>query len=111
MILSGQTTIGADLGTEQLEKSLKAGAIGLLATIAFMILMYRFAGLVASISLVLYTLLFITILKIWPDWLGGPIVLSLSGAAGIALSIGLAVDGSILIFERMKEEVARGKSG
>jgi len=109
VILSGQTTIQAELGKDQLDKSIKAAALGLLATIVFMIIMYQLAGLVAAISLLLYTGMFITILKIWPVSLGGPIVLSLAGAAGIALSIGLAVDGNILIFERVKEEIKKGR--
>lgn len=110
VILSGQTTIGAQLGEEQLARSLKAAFFGLLATMLFMIAMYRFSGVVASLALLLYTGLFITILKTWPTSFGGPIVLSLSGAAGIALSIGLAVDGNILIFERFKEEIRRGRT-
>ncbi len=108
--LSGQTTITPQLGEAQLQKSLKAGFYGFLATIIFMIIMYRFAGFIAGIALLLYATLFITILKTWPESLGGPIVLSLSGVAGIVLSIGLAVDGNILIFERLKEELFKGKS-
>ena len=110
VILSGQTTIGAKLGEDQLSKSLKAALFGFIATMIFMVIMYRFAGVVASLSLILYAGLFVTILKTWPTSFGGPIVLSLAGAAGIALSIGLAVDGNILIFERMKEEIRRGRT-
>ncbi len=109
VILSGQTTIQPALGAEQLSKSLKAGACGLLATMLFMMLGYRFAGLIASVALLLYISVFITILKIWPESFGGPIVLTLAGMAGIALSVGLAVDGNILIFERMKEEYVKRK--
>ncbi len=108
--LSGQTTIQPELGADQLSKSLRAAIFGFLATILFMIVSYQFAGVIASIALILYALMFITILKIWPNSFGGPIVLSLAGAAGIALSIGLAVDGNILIFERMKEEIKKGRS-
>lgn len=107
--LSGQSTILPELGEEQLNKSLKAAKYGLLATMIFMLLGYRLGGVVASFALILYAALFIAILKIWPESLGGPIVLSLSGMAGIALSIGLAVDGNILIFERMKEEIKKKK--
>jgi len=110
VILSGQMTIEAALGTDQMHKSLKAGAMGLGATLIFMILLYRWSGIVATIALLIYTAIFITILKVWPNSLGGPIVLTLSGAAGIALSLGLAVDGNILIFERMKEELRNGRS-
>ncbi|MCF7847061.1 MAG: protein translocase subunit SecD [Candidatus Gracilibacteria bacterium] len=113
VILSGQMTIEPALGEIQLDKSLKAGAIGLLATMLFMMLSYRFPGVVATFSLALYTGLFVSVLKVWtalPSSFGGPIVLSLAGIAGVALSIGLAVDGNILIFERMKEELRKGKS-
>ena len=108
--LSGQTSIQPELGAEQLDKSLKAATFGFIATIIFMIAMYRFAGLIAGVALILYALIFIAILKVWPTSFGGPIVLSLSGAAGIALSIGLAVDGNILIFERLQEEIQKGRS-
>ncbi len=108
--LSGQLTIEPSLGKEQLNKSLKAAAFGLIATMLFMILMYNFAGVVAAIALAIYAGLYITILKLWPESFGGPIVLSLAGVAGIALSIGLAVDGNILIFERVKEELAKKRS-
>ncbi len=110
VILSGQTTIKAELGQDQLTKSLKAGFWGFVATMFFMILGYRFAGVIASIALSIYAAIFITILKTWPESFGGPIVLTLAGMAGIALSIGLAVDGNILIFERMKEEFAKRKN-
>jgi len=108
--LSGQLTIEPSLGQDQLNKSLKAAAFGLIATMLFMIVMYNFAGFVAAISLAIYAGLYIAILKLWPESFGGPIVLSLSGIAGIALSIGLAVDGNILIFERVKEELAKKRS-
>jgi len=108
--LSGQTTVKAELGEQQLKNSLKAAFAGFLATIIFMIIFYRFAGFIAALSLIIYAALYVMILKIWPTGFGGPIVLSLSGAAGVALSIGLAVDGNILIFERMKEELRKGRS-
>lgn len=108
--LSGQLTIEPSLGAEQLSKSLRAAAFGLIATMIFMIVLYNFAGFVAAISLAMYAGLYIAILKLWPESFGGPIVLSLSGVAGIALSIGLAVDGNILIFERVKEELAKKRS-
>lgn len=108
--LSGQLTIEPSLGKEQLSKSLKAAAFGLIATMIFMIILYNFAGFIAAISLAMYAGLYVTILKLWPESFGGPIVLSLSGIAGIALSIGLAVDGNILIFERVREELAKKRS-
>lgn len=107
--LSGETTIRPELGEEQLNKSLKAAGLGFLATIVFMLISYQLAGIVAAVALAIYAGLFITVLKIWPTGLGGPIVLSLAGMAGMALSVGLAVDGNILIFERMREELKRGK--
>jgi preprotein translocase subunit SecD len=67
-------------------------------------------GVIAAVALTLYASIFVTMLKIWPESFGGPIVLTLAGIAGIVLSIGLAVDGNILIFERLKEELKRGRS-
>lgn len=107
--LSGQLTIQAELGQAQLKESLHAAILGILGIMVFMVLVYRLAGVIASVSLALYAGMFITILKVWSESFGGPIVLSLAGAAGIALSIGLAVDGNILIFERFKEEIRRGR--
>ena len=107
--LSGQTTIEPQLGTQQWQASIKAAFVGLLGTVLLIIGIYRFAGVVASAALLLYVGLFVSILKLWPVDFGGPIVLTLAGMAGIALSIGLAVDGNILIFERIREEIFRGK--
>lgn len=109
VVLSGQMTITPELGHDQLAKSLKAGMFGFLAIMIFIITVYRFAGVIAAISLSLYAGLFMTILKLWPESFGGPIVLTLAGIAGIVLSVGLAVDGNILIFERLKEEFRRGR--
>jgi preprotein translocase subunit SecD len=75
-----------------------------------MIVMYRVPGAVAAVALIIYALIYVALLKLWPASLGGPIVMSLSGAAGVALSIGLAVDGNILIFERLKEELIKGRT-
>jgi len=110
VVLSGQMTIQPELGAEQLQKSYKAALLGFITTLLFMIISYRLAGLVAGVALILYAAFFVVIIKTWPESFGGPIVMSLAGMAGVALSIGLAVDGNILIFERMKEEFARGKS-
>jgi protein-export membrane protein SecD len=110
VILSGQISITPELGHEQLNKSLKAGIFGFIAIMIFLIIMYRFTGAIAAVALTLYGTMFVTILKIWPESFGGPIVLTLAGIAGIVLSIGLAVDGNILIFERLKEELKRGRS-
>jgi preprotein translocase subunit SecD len=104
-----QRTVGATLGQESIEKSLVAGAIGLIAVLVFMIVYYRLAGLVAGAALLIYTLLVLDIFKI-SGITQSPIVLTLAGIAGFVLSIGMAVDANILIFERMKEEVRDGSS-
>lgn len=98
-----QRNIGPTLGEEQVKKSVFAGAIGLSAVILFMILYYRKLGLVASIALLIYGLISLAIFKTIP------VVLTLPGMAGFILSIGMAVDSNILIFERIKEELRQGK--
>lgn len=107
--LAQQRTVGASLGSESVSKSLIAGIIGLLAVVLFMISYYRLAGVIASVALGIYTIIVIDIFK-----LSGvtpfPIVLTLAGIAGFILSIGMAVDANILIFERWKEEVRGGAS-
>ncbi len=94
-----QKTIGASLGDESIAKSVRAGLIGLALVLLFMILYYGWLGLVASVSLLIYAVLTIALYKI----LG--VVLTLPGIAGLILTIGMAVDSNILIFERMKEEL------
>lgn len=109
-----QRTVGATLGTESVSRSLVAGIIGLLLVIIFMIAYYRLAGVVAAVALIIYTLLNIAYFKLSVFMPGffifSPIVLTLAGIAGFILSIGMAVDANILIFERMREEVRAGKS-
>ncbi len=104
-----QQTVGASLGTESIAKSLIAGLIGILAVIFFMVAYYRLAGVIASLALIIYTLINIDIFKISVST-PYPIVLTLAGIAGFILSIGMAVDANILIFERWKEEVRDGAS-
>lgn len=108
-----QRTVGASLGSESISKSLVAGLIGILAVMIFMIAYYRLAGVVASVALVIYTLINIAYFKFSVFMPGffifSPIVLTLAGIAGFILSIGMAVDANILIFERMKEEARGGK--
>lgn len=149
-----EITISASLGDEAFQRSLKAGILGILLVALFMLLYYRFLGLIASAALLLYGLILIfvtqsevppslaaflslilwigfvfTLLKTKVDFLGKTIfmilsiagalfvftllssasVLTLAGVAGLILSIGMAVDANILIFERMKEEFAVGK--
>ncbi len=101
--LLSQETIGASLGQDSLTKSLKAGFYGFLIVVLFMILYYRLPGLLASLALAMYTAFSLAVFKL----LG--ITLTLSGIAGVILSIGMAVDANILIFERMKEELKNGR--
>ncbi|WMM26833.1 protein translocase subunit SecD [Tissierella sp. MB52-C2] len=96
--------IGPTLGLEAYEKSVKAVGIALLIIMIFMIVMYRLPGFVASIGLIVYTL--ITVLAM--SSLG--VKLTLPGIAGLILSIGMAVDANVIIFERIKEEIRMGKS-
>jgi preprotein translocase subunit SecD len=104
VILSGQNTISATLGEDALHTSLIAGIIGLIVLALFMILYYRLLGFLAVIALCIYATIIIFMLKI------APLVMTLAGIAGIILSIGMAVDANILIFERTKEELNAGKS-
>lgn len=100
--LISQQTVGPSLGKISLIDSLKAGLAGLLLVAIFMILYYRLSGILAVISLTIYGILILAIFKLWP------VTLTLSGMAGFILSIGMAVDANVLIFERLKEELKRG---
>lgn len=100
----GQQNIGASLGEESVTQSIKAGAIGLLLVIVFMVLYYGGQGLIASLALLIYAVITLALYKI----LG--VVITLPGIAGLLLSIGMAVDSNILIFERMKDELRIGHS-
>lgn len=106
--LVSQQSVEASLGQVSLEKSLKAGIIGLGVVILFMILYYRFLGVIASLALLIYAALMISIFKLsaFSPW---QITLTLPGIAGFILSIGMAVDANILIFERTKEEIRKGR--
>jgi len=101
--LISQETIGAALGQESVAKSLIAGLIGFLAVAIFMILYYRLPGLLSAIALVFYAAIVLAIFKLIP------VTLTLAGIAGFVLSVGMAVDANVLIFERMKEELKWGK--
>jgi preprotein translocase subunit SecD len=96
-------TVGPTLGEDSLQKSLLAGLIGLTTVMVFMLLYYRFPGLLADMALVIYALLVVALYE------SIPVVLTLPGIAGFILSVGMAVDANILIFERMKEELRAGK--
>ncbi len=105
--LSSQV-VGPTLGLSSLEKSLFAGVIGFIIIVVFMSVLYGRLGVIASFALCLYTLFVLTIFKLSSLTPYG-ITLTLSGIAGFILSIGMAVDANILIFERMKEEKRLGK--
>lgn len=107
--LISQQSVEASLGEASLQTSVKAGAIGLLVVMFFMLIYYRYLGLVASIALLIYTALMISIFKLSPLTPWG-ITFTLSGIAGFVLSIGMAVDANVLIFERTKEEIKNGRS-
>lgn len=104
-----QRSIGPTLGAESVNKSLIAGVIGLYTVILYMAFYYRVLGIIASLGLIIYAAIVLAIFKtgffIFP-----PITLTLAGIAGFILSIGMAVDANILIFERMNEELRWGKS-
>lgn len=100
----GQSTVGPSLGIQALKESAFAGVIGFITILIFMSYLYRREGLIASIALVIYVIIMLALFKIFS------ITLTLAGIAGFILSIGMAVDANILIFERMKEERRMGKS-
>lgn len=155
IVLTGEYTIGATLGQEALNQSLKAGFLGLILVMVFMILYYRLSGAIAALALLVYTVIFIFLIKAqlhlglallislggfafmitktlqnkdsgWEKFitfvlsciaffflaflLKSGVVISLAGIAGIILSIGMAVDANVLIFERFKEELKSGKT-
>ena len=99
-----ESDVKALLGEESLRASLLAGLIGLALVVVFMLVYYRMAGLVAAMALVFYSLILLAVFKL------APITLTLSHIGGFILSIGMAVDANILIFERMKEEVRIGRT-
>ena len=99
-----QKNIGPTLGASEVRKSLYAGVVGLFLVILFMVLSYGKLGIIASLALLIYGALSLAIFR------AIPVVLTLPGLAGFILSIGMAVDSNILIFERMKEELRKGKS-
>lgn len=108
--LVAQSTVGPSLGKESVSRSLIAGLIGLSIVALFMMLYYRLAGVVAVLALIIYTTITLSLYKLSIFVPGYSIVLTLAGIAGFILSIGMAVDANILVFERMKEELRAGKS-
>jgi len=99
-----ESTVDATLGDDSVRKTVQAGEIGILAVIIFMILYYRLSGVLASFALGTYISVLLMIFKIIP------VTLTLAGIAAFVLSVGMAVDANILIFERMKEELRAGRS-
>lgn len=102
--LVSQSQVGATLGTQSVEKSFFAGIVGLLMVILFMVTYYRLPGLIASVALVIYALITLALFKLIP------ITLTLAGVAGFILSVGMAVDANVLIFERSREELRNSRS-
>ncbi len=98
------TSVGASLGERSLSTSLVAGGIGIVLVMLFMIVFYRLPGVVASIALAFYTVLFAVVISV------ARLNLSLPGIAGIILTIGMAVDANVIIFERIREEIENGKT-
>ena len=101
--LISQQTVGPALGKISLQKSLIAGFLGLIIVSLFMIIFYRLPGLMAVVALFIYGLVALAIFELWP------VTLTLAGIAGFILSVGMAVDANVLIFERTKEELRNGK--
>lgn len=102
--LASTQTIGASLGGEVLEKGIYAGIVGLALVVVFMVLWYRLPGVVAGISLLFYVAVMLALFQLIP------VTLTAAGLAGFILSIGMAVDANVLVFERMKEEFRAGHS-
>jgi SecD/SecF fusion protein len=102
--LISETQVSATLGSQALHEGIKAGIIGLTLVVLFLLVFYRFLGLIASIALGAYGVIFFALIKLIP------ITLTLPGIAGLILTIGVAADSNIVIFERIKEEVRAGRS-
>ena len=96
--------VGATLGSDAISTSLKAGAIGIALVFLIMIIVFRIPGLVASFALAFYTILDLLVINLFN------VTLTLPGIAGVILSVGMAVDANVIIFTRIKEELADGKS-
>ena len=101
--LINRTSVGPTLGRDSLGRSMVAGVIGLLTMIIYMLVLYRYPGFLAAYALVLYALLNLAVYKIMG------VTMTLAGIAGFILSIGMAVDANVLIFERLKEELRNGR--
>jgi SecD/SecF fusion protein len=104
LTLVSQSTVSATLGQQALDQGLRAGIIGLALVVLFLIAYYRLLGLIATVGLVVYGVIFFALVKLIP------ITLTLPGIAGLVLTIGVAADANIVIFERIKEEARAGRS-
>lgn len=96
--------VGATLGSEAVSTTIKAGIIGIICIFIIMICVFRIPGLIASLSLTLYTFMILLVMNLFN------VTLTLPGLAGIILSVGMAVDANVVIFTRIKEELATGAS-
>lgn len=101
--LVSQLQVGPSLGSQSVERSLSAGIWGLIAVMIFMLIVYRLPGLLANLALILYSIIVFGLFELIP------VTLTLAGITGFVLSVGMAVDANILIFERFKEELRLGK--
>lgn len=100
--LQSTQTVGASLGSEVLEKGIEAGLFGFGLVLLFMVVWYRLPGLVAGLALFSYLVIMLTLFQLVP------VTLTAAGLAGFVLSLGMAVDANVLVFERMKEEYKSG---
>ena len=96
--------VGPTLGQDSIQKSVRAGAIGLSIVLLFMLIYYRLPGLLADLALIIYAVITVAVYKLIP------VTLTLPGIAGFLLSVGMAVDANILIFERVREELRQGRT-
>ncbi len=99
-----EQTVSPIIGADFVNMAVKAAVIGLILVMLFMILYYRLPGVLASLALIFYALIVLAIFKLWP------VTLSLAGLGGFVLSLGMAVDANVLIFERVKEEIRMGRT-
>ena len=104
LALVSQSTVSATLGDQALDQGLKAGLAGLAIVLLFLLFYYRLLGLIAGLGLLVYAVFFLALIKLIP------ITLTLPGIAGLILTIGVAADSNIVIFERIKEEIRHGRS-
>jgi protein-export membrane protein SecD len=111
IFLAGQRTVEATLGADALRTSLQAGAVGIVLLMLYMLVLYRLLGVLADIALLVYAVIYFVLMKV-PLFLfsGQYVVLTLAGMAGIILSTGMAIDANVLIYERIKEELRKGRS-